>query len=70
VRVTLAHARSLYGHAGYCSRGMRAFAERHGLDWERFLREGIPEEDLLATGDAMAQAVVEHARRMRRMEKR
>jgi hypothetical protein len=45
-----------------CSRGTRAFFERHGLDWNKFLDEGIPAEDLEATGDAMALAVVEHAR--------
>jgi hypothetical protein len=62
--ITVAHARSLYGNKGYCSRGMRAFAQRHRLDWERFLREGLPEEELLATGDDMARQVVEHAHRM------
>jgi len=32
------------------------------LDYGKFLQEGIPAETLLATGDAMAQAVVEVAR--------
>ena len=45
--------------AKMCSRGGRKFAERHGLDWQRFLKEGIPEEELLATGDAMAIRLVE-----------
>jgi len=58
------HARSLYGIKGYCSRGMRSFAARHRLDWEKFLTDGIPEEELLATGDDMARQVVEHAHRM------
>ena len=48
--------------ARMCSRGSRAFFERHGLDWQRFLREGIPASELLATGDAMANQVVEVAR--------
>ena len=48
--VTMAHARQ----ARMCARGVRAFAKRHGLDYSRFLREGIPAEQLRATGDAMA----------------
>ena len=56
--VRVEHARAL----GYCSRGMRAFAARHGLDWGRFVHEGIPAEELEATGDHMALQVVEKAR--------
>ncbi len=56
--VTLKDAREL----GYCSRGMRDWFQRHGLDWSRFIREGLPADDLLATGDAMAGALVEHVR--------
>ena len=41
-----------------CSRGTRGFFRRHGLDWGRFLAEGIPAEKLSATGDAMALRVV------------
>ena len=48
--------------AKMCSRGARAFARRHKLDWEAFLRDGVPAESLLATGDAMALKVVEIAR--------
>ena len=48
--------------AKMCSRGARAFARRHNLDWETFLRDGVPAESLLATGDAMALKVVEIAR--------
>ena len=48
--------------AGMCSRGPRAFFKRHGLDWNRFLEEGIPAEELEATGDALAMQVVEVAR--------
>nr|WP_207185993.1 hypothetical protein [Rubrivivax gelatinosus] len=45
----------------YCSRGMRLFFARHGLSYGAFLREGIPAEQLLATGDAMARRVVDVA---------
>lgn len=51
--------------ARMCARGARAFFARHGLDWNRFLREGLPAEELLATGNAMAHQVVEVARGQR-----
>lgn len=46
----------------YCSRGVREFFRLHNLDYSKFLQEGIPAEELLATGDSMAEAVVEVAR--------
>lgn len=49
--------------AKMCSRGARAFFQTHGLNWEKFLQEGIPEEELLNTGDPMARQVVETAHR-------
>lgn len=58
VVVTMAHIRK----ARMCSRGTRTFFIRHGLDWQQFLKEGIPAEKLEATGDAMALRVVEVAR--------
>lgn len=48
--------------AGYCASGARRWFEAHGLDFRAFVKEGIPAEDLLATGDAMAERVVEVAR--------
>lgn len=48
--------------AHLCSRGARAFFKRHGLDWDAFLREGVPASELAATGDALALRVVEVAR--------
>lgn len=47
---------------GYCSRGIRAFFARHGLDFQDFLRNGIAAEKLEATGDHMALKAVEVAR--------
>lgn len=58
VLVRMEHIRA----ARMCSRGTRAFFERHGLDWNAFLREGISGSQLEATGDAMAKKVVEVAR--------
>ena len=53
VRVTMRHIRQ----CKMCSRGARAFFERHGLDWSEFLRSGIPVDELEQTGDAMALQV-------------
>ncbi len=47
---------------GLCVNGTRTWFARHDLDFRAFLREGCDAETLLATGDAMAQRVVEHAR--------
>lgn len=58
VLVRLEHGRAL----GYCSRGMRAFALRHGLDWAKFVNDGLPAEVLEATNDHMAIKVAEKAR--------
>lgn len=49
-------------HGLICVKGAREFGRRHGLDWRRFVREGLPEEDLLATGDAMAIKAVAYAK--------
>lgn len=56
--VRLEHMRSLR----YCSRGARDFFERNELDWATFIREGLPVEEIEATGDAMALKVAEVAR--------
>lgn len=48
--------------AKMCSGGTRDFFKRHGMDWNKFLSEGLPEEDFIATGDAMAMEVVKVAR--------
>lgn len=58
VLVTMQHVRA----ARMCSSGARAFFKRHGLDWDEFLRGGIPAAQLEATGDAMALIVCEVAR--------
>ena len=48
-----------------CSDGMQTFAERVGLDWRRFVLEGLPAVDLVATGDPEALEVVRQAVRTR-----
>lgn len=65
--VTMAHLRTIpgFGHGvGFCSRGARAWFKRHGMDYIDFVRNGIAEEKLLATGCGFAHALVEHARRV------
>lgn len=56
--VKMEHVRA----AKMCIRGARAFFERHNLDWNTFIREGLPVEQIEATGDAMALQVAEVAR--------
>lgn len=45
--------------AGHCVAGARRWFDAHGLDFRKFLKEGIPVEDFLASGDALAQQVVD-----------
>ena len=58
IKVTMRHIRQ----CKMCSRGARAFFERHGLDWTAFLKHGVPVEALEQTGDAMAMQVAAAAR--------
>lgn len=44
--------------AGHCTRGAKDWFDRHGLDFRRFLKAGIDEEEFLAAGDALAELVV------------
>ena len=61
--ITIAHVRAV----GLCVNGSRTWFERHGLDFRAFLRKGLDAETLLATNDAMALRVVEHARTRQEM---
>lgn len=59
VMVTMRDVRSVHS----CSRGARAFGQRHGLDWNGFLQGGIDATILDATGDAMAKRIADYARK-------
>ena len=59
VIVRMEHVRALK----YCARGVRTFFIQHGLDYAVFLQRGIEAEKLAATGDAMAFAAIEEARK-------
>lgn len=55
--VTVKHLRK----AKYCIPGTKMFFDRHGLNWRKFCREGLPEEEFIETGDKMALNLVEIA---------
>jgi len=57
VRVTMRHVRA----AGMCSSGAREFFKRYNLNWQDFLKNGIPAKTLIEIGDAMALQVVKVA---------
>lgn len=44
--------------AGFCVNGARAWFQGRKLDFRTFLREGISEDTLAATGDPLAAAVI------------
>ncbi len=64
VTVTIDDVRAV----GLCVNGTRVWFARHDLDFRAFLRDGCTADTLLATGDAMALRVVEHARAHTRQE--
>lgn len=48
--------------AGHCAAGARDWFREHDLDFRDFLTNGLPASTLLATGDALAQQVVDRKR--------
>lgn len=66
--ITMVHLRSIPGYGpkpGFCASGARDWFALHGLDWMAFVQSGLAEETLLATGDALAIALVQHAQHQR-----
>lgn len=59
--ITMRHIRA----AKMCAPGVKTFFERHNLDLRKFRKEGLPEEVIAKTGDAMALRVIKvaHGRR-------
>lgn len=45
---------------GYCHRGARVFFTRHGLNWSRFLADGLPVAEVAKISDPHAQRIVEY----------
>lgn len=64
VTVTIDDVRAV----GLCVNGTRVWFAHQDMDFRAFLRDGCAAETLLATGDAMALRVVEHARAHIRQE--
>jgi hypothetical protein len=46
---------------GYCARAARTIAANLGIDYHRFVFEGIPIDELRATGNAFAIALADFA---------
>lgn len=64
MRIQLHHLTIVRGFSerpGFCRRQARVWFKRHGLDWDTFRKEGMEADTLLATGCALARAVVEQA---------
>lgn len=55
------HMRHIHA-GGYCSRGARAWCERHNINYMEFLQHGIAVERIEASGDAFALHVCRLAR--------
>jgi hypothetical protein len=63
--VTTRHLFTITGYSarrGFCRDRSKAFFRSHGLDWRDFVRDGIDEAALLATGDGLAVDLVQWAR--------
>ena len=45
--------------SGHCATGTRAWFRNTGLDFRKFMTEGIPAVEMLATKDGVAEQVVE-----------
>lgn len=56
--ITIQHCASM----GYCSRGLRAFAKKHNLDWIKFIKEGIDEKELESIDDGMIKETIERVK--------
>lgn len=46
----------------FCARGARAWFKKHDLDYVNFLKDGLPISKVEAIGDALGNAVAQHAR--------
>jgi len=56
--INIKHAKALK----YCSKGVRNFFNKHGLDYSAFVTTGVPASKIMATNDLMAIRMVEVAR--------
>lgn len=66
--VTMQDLRTIPGltrRGGFCAPNARAWAQRNGLDFRAFVRNGVDAGVLLATGDGFALKLVAWARQRR-----
>jgi hypothetical protein len=63
VKIIHADLQCLTGGTKYCNRGTREWFAAHGLNYDDLHGDGVPAEDVLATGDHRAELVVAQARR-------
>lgn len=56
--ITTRHTRALQ----YCNKGVREFCQKHSIDYQLFIKNGIKEEDLIKTNDVMAKKLIEYAK--------
>ena len=59
VIVKVEHARKM----GYCLPVVREFCALHNIDYKRFIKEGIPLDEVKHIKDAMLQKVLDLARK-------
>jgi hypothetical protein len=45
--------------AGYCVAGARSWCTAHGIPFAEFLKSGLPADEFIHRGDALAQLVVD-----------
>lgn len=62
--VTVEHLHKLRNRkgGGFCVRNSRIWAASHGLDFKDFVRNGVAASKLIATGDVLAEELVDVAR--------
>ncbi len=59
ITVTMRHIRAV----ALCAGGTREWFSRQGFDWADFITNGIPIEEMEATGDPLALRVTAFARK-------
>lgn len=47
--------------AGFCGKGVKKFMDARGLDFAKFLKDGIPVEEAAKMNDAMVNKIIERA---------
>lgn len=61
--IKIEHCRAVFTSTGkgYCTKGLRLFAQKHNLDWSDFIKNGIDSSKIAELDDALAQAVIAEA---------